>query len=78
MIFLYANNLLIQPCQNTPNHTKKKNIQKKLVTASTSEPTGIPSTFTPPSNTTENSHLSSPKGQYNISLGAICSRSSAG
>ena len=24
----FANNLLIQPCQNTPNHTKKKNIQK--------------------------------------------------
>jgi len=48
-----------------PNHPKsyKKKYSKKLITASTNEVTGIPSTFAPPTSTTENSHQSSPKGQ---------------
>lgn len=61
-----------------PKSHKKEKYLKKLRIVSTYEATGIPSTFTPPANTTENSYQSSPKGQYNISLGAICSRSSAG
>ena len=46
-----------------PKSHKKEKHSKELIPASTNEPTGIPSTFTPPSNTTENSHQSSPKGQ---------------
>lgn len=42
---------------------KKEKYSKKLVTASTNEATGIPSTFAQPTSTTENSHHSSPKGQ---------------
>lgn len=41
----------------------KETKSKKLVTASTNEATGIPSTFAQPTSTTENSHHSSPKGQ---------------
>ena len=46
-----------------PKSYKKEKYSKKLVTASTSEATGISSTFALSANTTENSHQSSPKGQ---------------
>lgn len=46
-----------------PKSHKKEKYLKKLRIVSTCEATGIPRTFTPPANTTENSHRSSPKGQ---------------
>ena len=49
--------------KNTTKSYKKEKYSKKLVTASTNEATGIPSTFAQPTSTTENSHHSSPKGQ---------------
>ena len=47
-----------------PKSHKKEKYLKKLRIVSTCEATGIPSTFTPPSNTIENSHQISPKGQW--------------
>lgn len=46
-----------------PKSHKKEKYMKKLRIVSTCEATGIPSTFTPPANTTENSYQSPPKGQ---------------
>ena len=46
-----------------PKSYKKEKHLKKLRIVSTCEATGISSTITPPANTTENSHQSSPKGQ---------------
>lgn len=48
--------------KHSKSHKKEKHL-KKLRIVSTREATGISSTFTPPANTTENSHQSSPKGQ---------------
>ena len=49
-----------------PKSHKKEKYMKKLRIVSICEATGIPSTFTPPANTTENSHQSPPKGQLRV------------